>query len=181
MSLTKAPCPACKVVDKYRHVTDVCSGCQRLLREALAARDALEHLEGTELVVTGEPTAHWWEGYYESLPSCCSHNTRDEIRKAYVKLVYLLGTTTDEYVPFDDRRLYSLGKWESSSISMRFKPAALKALRNLDEAIRKSLMETYEYARREGHNILLELARGELSVDEFNQQTLPTSRRRRKR
>jgi len=60
-------------------------------------------------------------------------------------------------------------KWEGCRDLRSMNKDLVPVIRDLYDAIADALIETNEYARREGQNILLSLASGEMSVEGFNE------------
>lgn len=190
------PCPGCGATGEYRLIDQVCNECRRVLK---AARKHEEYVaaalkEGRELVVLPHTGSwHWWPRFYQGKSSTSNENreSRDVLGHALAELSTLVGELTTaqdtrqaSLLTHDGYSIYGVKHsgggdcWQGTSIYDHralylFNPRVAELFRVIYDAIGRSLEFTDADGRRAGNNLLMELANGGLTIDEFNAVYLP--------
>lgn len=194
------PCPGCGATGEYRLVDQVCNECWRVLK---ATRKHEEYIaaalkEGRELVVLPHNGSwHWWPRFYQGNSSTSNENreSRDTLGHALAELSTLVGELTTaqdtrqaSLLTHEGYSIYGVGHrgsrdcWQGTTIYDQsdsngalylFNPRVAELFRVIYDAIGRSLELTDADGRRAGNNLLMELANGGLTIDEFNAVYLP--------
>jgi len=177
----KAPCPGCREVNQYRRKEEVCDSCKKLLEQALALREWETRPDpGIEIIQVPEVT-HGFPGFYagrpRGLPSDSERNDpRSRLQVLMAKLILQVSKplrsdtwTGRQAILTNESKIGRNLRWEGFRDVRSISKVLVPIIRDLYDAIADALIETNEYARREGQNILLSLASGELSVEGFNE------------
>jgi hypothetical protein len=167
MGLTKKPCPGCGEIVQ-REAEKVCWQCRKMLDEAEAAQTRQSREKDTEVVMLP------WR--YYSLPHI-SHAVGhgeprhgDEIQKAIRGIAELLGKPAG----FERGRSVSalVPGQEDYDYDGENTVRLPKGLRDLIERLYTAIMAATDYAYeegcRDGNNLIVRLAKGEVSIEKFN-------------
>lgn len=178
MRKIKAPCPGCGMPDLYRSSDKVCEACARLLKQARTINDWIERGgdKKVELVrVPAENCPHFYPGLYMGLPSWSCEDRRP-LRAAMVRLINLVSEPLKSDCWHEDGAMLTnpgfKEKWEGARELRSMDAQVAQTIRDLYDAIALALVSTYNGAKREGQNVLLNLAAGHISIDDFNEQQL---------
>ena len=149
----------------------VCPECEELIQIGRQARERESESENGTYVWT--ETAHWWPQYYGDY-RFGDGKTQDELADAMFHLVVRLTTLkmNHAYGPSHEPVLEcenTHGGYEGSVLVTA--PTDVRTrLNDLDRAIRKALVAAYAEGKARGRSALLQLAGGELSMADFNNQ-----------
>ena len=175
---TGKPCEGCNTAGT-RLVGQVCGDCERLLKEAKAARDVqAERISKDEVRVWRHhrDVPHWNPGYYEGE---MGHDERDALRAAFTDVIDAISEpalgvpragaaenflTKKSNTAYYEGTAYHGHDYVSALVRVR------DALDALDGAIRQALKSTHNEAYAEGVNLLRQLGRGDLSLTKFDER-----------
>lgn len=181
MPRTRKPCPGCHEEPVLgRDSESVCNDCKKLLQEAIDARARKNRRADTELV--GVPFAAHGFPYIVRLGT----DLNDEVRDAFFALCELLGSQVQGIFVSTNASIVDLSEDRFNHASPRawYLPKGLAAITTrLYDAIIRGSEAAYETGRSEGHQLLIGLATGRTSIDQFNEATVgevANKRRRRK-
>lgn len=202
---TRKPCPGCGGTYD-RPVDKVCEVCERLLRQSHELEEwALEIKAGNndqELVVVAPPHVwHWWPQLYMGSPRGMEHygSAHERLEQVIAKLAVAVSQPVDSTKSTFNRLSYTkTGEkgpgslttkrfselsgyghvWGSTSHHRVIRREVANLIRELYESVAEALIETYDGALKDGHDLILELAAGRLTIDKLNEATLPTEKRR---
>lgn len=170
---TDKPCEGCGKTGG-RPTGENCLECQHLLtfaREVIAEREQKQE--------SGVYLAPWRFNYHTGDGPAY----RGRIAKAMLLLLKALSEPMETFTAGDIPTLLEpLPHWQdnherrSERIRIRHDYAAI--LRELDSTILAQLDSAYTQGYERGRNLLTSLAKGELSVDDFNKATIAADRRR---
>lgn len=191
------PCPGCGATGEYRLVDQVCDDCKRVLKAARTheqyAADLLK--AGKELIaLPASDSKHWWPSFYQGKASASNENhaARKSLAYALAELSTLSGEFTHACkseeknagkLTHEEYSIYGAGcstrecwqgrnTWSGGRLYL-FNPRVAELFRIIYDAIGLSLELTDADGRRAGNNLLMELATGQLSIDEFNAAYVP--------
>lgn len=188
--MTSKPCPGCgKEAPKsyhgrslpWRDEMEVCHDCKTLLEEARTRRKILS--EDTETVIIAVPKetwTHWYPQFYMGLASGQDHEgTREELEMCLIRLIHAASELRlqREYAR-GDFNLWTpplpdgLTRPQGTSEERIMPRLVAEAIRDLYLAISEALKETNQLSLEEGSQLLLSLASGRLTMDDFNQAAL---------
>lgn len=152
------PCPGCGKVKSYRKSTEVCRECGALLRKAKWLEEQLAKLEGDEIIVSYGTYAHWNEYIY-------SHaGIGRDLMGAVFDIAEAASRPAMEY----NSEFPLLGKIEPGGTTYAVMPRPLaEAIRDLYAMLGPSLKAEYEKGKKDGRNLLMRLANGDIAPNEF--------------
>ena len=184
------PCCASAVdeADWYRgrpKKQTVCPDCKELIRLGKDTRRRAS--EAGEAIFKWPKRHHDWPGYYgryhfqhepRSGASNGPYDAGDALRRRMFDLVNTLGRAAEGHAWQSDAPRVLTCEERSCRISpyegellMTMNPKVRETLDALDAAVRKALESAYREGKQRGQNILVNLARNEMTVNEFNRQT----------
>lgn len=174
---TQKPCPGCHKPG-LRDADSVCYECKKKLEEAEMARKQQEQDSGHQIYHV--PGADRFPNYH--IPARFLHeDIRGRMRAISVimeALVYSIGLPVlGRYFPSNNLFYYPKGyrvEYSSRSTYLLFKPETAQAIDQLDTAIQTALEAAYQVGKQDGSRLLMQLADGELTVNEFNKQVEPS-------
>lgn len=193
------PCPGCGATGQYRLVNSVCDKCKVVLEHARKHEEYAADLlkDGKELIALPcSESVHWWPSFYQGSShfSNENHAARKSLAYALAELSTLAGELI--YAPeldengagkltHEEYSIYGTGHstrecwqglhtWSGGRLYL-FNPRVAELFRIIYDSIGLSLSLTDADGRRAGNNLLMELATGELSIDEFNEAYIPPS------
>lgn len=168
MGMTSKPCPGCgepgplKFGGKGRHThrdaDGVCAHCQVLLNEAREARRRVE-AESDMVRVPCPRATHWIKFPWMTDPS---------IHAAFHELANVCGSKGRTMTPLFDVMITDCMCGRNEDITMPKQRA--EALKALYDAICLGMRGAYDQGLERGGSLLLQLADGDLSSDEFNRR-----------
>lgn len=161
MSKTRKPCPGCGET-VYRDADKVCNLCQKILEKA---RDEEEFLKGqTDRVVIGYAERPYWNA------DIYTHSKKgDEIRDRFFDLVK---AAAQPMLYYQTPEFYVLGKMSSYyPVCATMNRMAAEAIRDIYEMLNPILKAEYEAGKKDGHNLLMRLANGDLAPNAFMEKT----------
>jgi hypothetical protein len=175
---TRKPCPGCGE-PYWREVDKVCNACATLIAEAQAERARIAaaannpQFEIASLLST-EPTFYGqWQG---------ANTEHERLREAFRELIFSViaeEELRDHYFSPDQChklfKSYAIGY--SSTTYLAMPPGAAQKLEELKEAIQVYLAVIYQKGVERGQSVILGLAGGDISVNEFNQITTGEKKR----
>lgn len=168
-SLRKKPCPACKAVDPYRPADEICKACAKLIEEAKAAREAARKMGGTELV-----NLPWAAQAMDHIPHSSVPFGEDygrNIRSTIYEMLHLIGVQS----PGEKDKAYSAPSVIGEARSyyeggvVRFPKGLQPLFERLYENIIAATENAYAKGYGDGHHMLVRLAKGEMSTEQFNE------------
>ena len=166
MPKTRKPCPSCKEVTWYRRdVGDICENCKN-------DRKRLEYLEGQFAKINGEsaqvyysPAPHWNQYFH-------THGADDELQRDFYDLAEALITP---YSGEDfEGEINLLGKGSGGSFNNTrgtLRRDAAEAFVRLHQSMQPLLDAVYQAGFRDGNNLLMRLANGDISPNQYLQKT----------
>lgn len=175
----KGPCPGCKT--GQRHPKDsVCSDCKQLMATGAAA---VKKAAGDAAAGTVQPfiwaSTYWCIPYYYGPGVDCSR-----VQAVLFDLVAMVsdmqpeGTAKGEYKQPGDHRTFECWpavieghKYHDWVRVVHMKPKDREVIQALDQVLRDTMAGAYAAGKRDGRNLLLGLASGEVSVGGFNEAT----------
>jgi hypothetical protein len=188
MSRTKRPCPGCGQVKPWRAASEVCADCKVLLDEGRKARERAATVpRGTELAVL--PFAphrlgyipHFWQPFLGE-----RHKSADAvIQQAIFDLASMFG----EQVEWRDVRRsnqqplapVTMDGHGGNNTYWKVPIGLRDILTRLYEAVQAGAKHAYEEGKHDGHSLLIGLATGQTSIEDFNKATIGTELTRRTR
>ncbi len=172
MRASKTPCPGCGQVGKYRPADRVCLDCFKDLLEIEELRAKFKaEAEGAEALLLP-----WAPHYLPYVPHENSRRRNDEqpgIQDSFYALMDHLGKPTggaeiDAACMIEPKRdAFSSGSWAEAKI---YPKGTQKFARNLYDAILRLADASYKEGFERGDNLLANLARGEVTVKDYNAQ-----------
>lgn len=156
------PCPGCKKVALGRAAKDVCQVCEERLEKAERMERILSALSDDEIVVKFARFAHWNEYIYTK--SGAGRNLMDMFQ-----CVALAGSRPSVEFSSEFRLLGSIDSGGTAYAVMSHGLA--EAIRDLRMAVGEALKLEYEQGKADGHNLLMRLASGDLSMNDFSVKT----------
>jgi hypothetical protein len=157
------PCPGCGQVKSWRPASEVCTDCKRLLKRAAWLEEQVSRLGDDEIIVYYGSKPHWNE--YISSQSNIGRDLMDSFFR-------LAEATTRPSLASDSTFGMLLGKVEygGGKYTVTTVPIA-NAIRDLRDLVVKALKSEYLAGKKDGQNLLMQLANGDLSPDKFNQKS----------
>lgn len=192
---TKGPCPACRKGEQHP-TGDICSDCRNLHSAAKKIVEAHNRQQVEAWFQYGE-VYHWNPSYY--LGCEISEEARTRLHKAIDKVVR--AGATAEYRRAREDGLWPVNGWQhlkkmpeplihraeglpdkngsagGGMVLMRF-PLA-EAINELDAAIIGALVSVAAESVEKGSNLIASLARGDLTLDDFNKDVAESVKRLR--
>lgn len=177
MAKTKKPCPGCGEPEEYgyRDADKVCGACQKLLAEAKAARE--QKAADEDLVAYHVPARPWDLPYIGHCGSTSEGEPFSRFREAYHALVDLSGVEHHAAGTFcgatsAGRLLKSRSSSHSAWYPHYLRRASVEPLQQLFAAVESMVANAYAEGKREGEGFIARLATGEVTIQEFNEQTI---------
>lgn len=155
---SKQPCPGCGEVVYGRAVKDVCRKCEILLERAGWMEEQLSKLDGDEIVVSFGKRPHWNEFIYTH--SSTGRNLSDILQRLANAGSRSTLTCNAEFNLLGKIE-YSGGKYVVMSRDLA------EAVRDLRVAVQDALKLEYEQGKKDGQNLLKQLADGDIAVNDF--------------
>lgn len=177
---TKEPCPLCKESHWNRDRNKLCVNC-------LAEIERLRNFE-KETLKTRSPMKLYWVSshpyFFNDESSYFEDGAKDALPDRFCELVTILGETPPtEKTYFDKYAIPLLPRHEKKSHSdlaadrvMSFRTEVADAIQKLYERIEINLGLTHSHGVNEGKNILLQLAKGEMTVKELQAEDMKHAR-----
>lgn len=164
----KKPCPGCGEVDKYRSADKVCSDCHHLIKEALEAREhrkADKTMEARKLpfAAHGLPYIHYMkDGHF-------GDNYGRLVVNGLYELCKLFGEPAGGEAGYDTPPVIAAQESGYEWEIRRFPVGFSKVVEELYTNIVNGAEAGYRDGYRDGQNLLAGLAKGEVSIDKFNE------------
>lgn len=182
---TYEPCHCCGGTLHQRPKDSICSDCKKLVADAQAMRDAVD-----AQAASGEAMPFYTHERDYALPHIPNVGSNDGLKQAFHKLSELVSTPTTERPPM----VRDPGKfarptdkitedkwflWASNNLRSHdwtcqrtFNPAVADAIRTLFLATRDATDKAYKEGHRDGRDLLMQLAAGEITMDKLNDTAL---------
>lgn len=201
--MTRKPCPGCHQPPPWgtywkRPADSVCAACQAYLEWAKQQRSKTVQPNLVEVAVPPLESVHCWPRFY-----CGLAGSHTEVRERLEQLLatlfcqlseevgvldFVSGMTVDgvpEYLlnkgvrdgglewrmflkRFGDRPI------QNASVIRLIRPDVAQTFRDLYDAIADALIETHADSTTEGRNLLLQLASGGITMEDFNRRAART-------
>ena len=162
---TYKPCPGCGE-NNYRPTDDVCSTCRRTLDRARDFSDLQKSLPDGIVIVEYAPRAYWNEHIYTN--GDMDKRLGSKIMEKFFDLAVACSTPTNNH----NAEFELLGKMSSGSREWaQMQRAVAVQIRDLYKLIQQALKNQYEAGKQDGHNLLMRLAQGDLSANEWLEKT----------
>ena len=159
---SKKPCPGCKKIKLGRSANDVCDDCAQLLHKAEWMEKELSPSDN-EIVISFAKRSHW--NKYLFTKAKTGQNLMDIFQR-----IAEAGSqkTTSQSTEF--QLLGKIDGWRSSSDTTYRTMSKLlaEAVQDLRIAVEQALELEYKQGKKDGHNMLIRLADGDLSINDFN-------------
>ena len=176
---THDPWPCCGKDSGYargRAKNTICPDCRKLIW--LGKKTLEQQAAAKQAVFIWVKEEHWWPMYYGPY-DFPDHEMGRRLANAMYALATRIVEDTDAWV-WNDKLEYLLTCGESGRSSythegrkaVSIDPALCEALDELDAAIRESLEGVFKEGQAQGRSIMLQLAAGTLSMEDYNRQTL---------
>lgn len=163
--MTKKPCPGCGKVDRYREADKVCKSCQHLIKRA---KDLQEEEAPRDSVFVRFSAVHHWNEYIYTRGAFAS----EIIMKAFVRLA-LAASVPSLNEAWEDGDLYILGKLSSGSADRYLMNKEIaEAIKDLRFIAQDLIDSVYKKGKEDGHNLLMRLASGDISPNEYLKKTM---------
>lgn len=140
--------------------------------------------EVVQIVLPPSHSTHWWPTFYmgadHNIHGIDPQPARQRLCEIMARLHYACSEPAgdEKYAPRGEvltsarwRKRNHSNHWEGLKQKRLMTPEQVQLWRDLYDAIDEVIVTTFKNAKRSGHNVLLALATGELSVDKFNQAT----------
>jgi hypothetical protein len=173
--LTTKPCHGCQQ-EGLRPIDRVCDQCQRLLEEALAAREQQAKEDGHQ--VYRVPVRFPWYATGAGYVTQASRAVLDTLRQTFSALVHSVGLPTlgGSFAWGTTPKLFSVSEYrvEYSSYDnhLFLKVPTAEAIDHLDQAIDVAIRAAYQAGKEDGANLLGQLADGSITVGMFNERVM---------
>jgi hypothetical protein len=179
---TFKPCPGCGE-SGYRSVNKVCKACEGLINagKAVKAEEEAKAEKGKVFRLSKE-----WPGIYN--PGSTAENRRaiekawEDLARAAMKPIKTTRRAYDEGItplPPASRSVHYCSFEEGASLwtgSQRLADSITK----LDQVVRDAILEAYHEGKIEGSNMLMALAKGEVSIADLTEAQIEAGRRKRR-
>jgi hypothetical protein len=162
MPKTKKPCPACKNVEPSRGADEICYRCEDLLKTARLLSEQQEREFPAVRLVPEQP--HW-------LPRIWRSEADREAQEAFLAVCRMIG----KHLPKQHAKpLISKqeSSWSSDTNIYAFQEGIPEMLDRLYNALTKIPDAAYREGKRDGRNLLVRIAEGELSIEDINKVTM---------
>lgn len=161
-------CPGCQQERRFRKADGICGTCKSLLADAWKLRET----ETPEM-------KHYqvWGWYY--LPS----RTNSEVGTALMAVCRAAGNRVPEAHYYDSKKREGIvGKDPEAAGTAEYilSTAFVEAVRKLHDAADEALVAEYQRGFSEGSNLLQQLAKGEVSVKDFEERLERPFKKRKK-
>ncbi len=169
MGHTTKPCPGCGEINSARGAKDICSGCKMLIEEAKATRARMEQKIDTGIFKI--PYA------YYTLPYI-AHCRREPIQNLFQELILGVGEISSD-AEYNASPLIEKSETDYGQEHRRRFPLAFREHANeLYKAIQHATKEAYQTGYEDGQKLLVQLARGEVSLDTYREESGELARRK---
>ena len=165
---TRKPCPGCGSV-YWRDADKVCANCAVLIKEALAAREKVKQETDADgyvnILIPRRFKLPWYNDY--------DRDVRNGIEQAFYDLALQLGRKTVSYShPMPVLYGQELGYEDSHRSEVRnMEKSVVDLLKNLAVRTVAYASDCFNAGKRAGSSLLLNLAGGNVSVDDFNDES----------
>jgi len=157
------PCPGCGQIGCYRKSNEVCNDCKLKIKRSEFLEKELTKLTDDEIIVTFGRASHW--NKYLHTHSGAGRNLMDIFQRIAESASRESMIKKSDYV--------LLGKIDSFAEQYSVMPKKLAdAIKDLRIDVEKAIEEEYKCGKKDGQNLLHQLASGDLSVNDFNERTL---------
>ena len=175
---THDPWPCCGKESGYargREKNTICPNCQKLIKLGKATLDRQTTARQEVYLWSRQP--NWWPRYYGPY-DFPDHVMRDRLGDAMYAVATLVSENAEQS-PWTKNLEHLLSCGERGSRyhyegkkTVSIDPALRNALDELDNAIRAALEGVFSEGQTQGRSIMLQLASGKLSMDDYNKQSL---------
>lgn len=158
---SKKPCPGCGQVKGGRSASKVCRECEVLLERAGWMEEQLAELDEDEIVVSFGKGAHWNQYIY----------TRSDTGRDLVDIFQRIANAGSRPALTYKAKFNLLGVIDAfgEKCVVMTEPLA-EAIRDLRIAVQDALKLEYEQGKKDGQNLLRQLADGDISINDFNKE-----------
>lgn len=155
------PCPGCGRIVEYRKSDKVCQDCESKLKRVEFLEQQLSKLSQEEIVVAVGQCAHW-NAYLYAHSAGYGRKLMDVFQRVADAGSRASMTRNAEYS--------LLGKIDSFGEKYIVMPRALAdAVRELRTEVQNAMKAEYEKGKTDGHSVLMRLANGDLSMNDFDE------------
>ena len=170
------PCPGCAQVKEWRPAAEVCGDCKITLARATWLEEQLALSASDVLVVYGKHS----HGNQYLRSQAHMPGGRESAGRVLMEHFQKLARAASRPAPKtsdlqDGTHIEILGKPNSGGYAVSVEgvmPESLAtAIRDLRQAVEEALAAEYAQGKRDGHNLLLRLAEGDISATDFNAKT----------
>lgn len=169
MRAQKNPCPECGEIDIFRKTGEICRECKRLINLARMIEDEQKKLEEDSVFVRFSDTYHWNEYIHTKGREYRSEDPRKVLTRLAISVSKLVISPE-----WRQEALYVLGKRDPSSGSGKvwiMKRETAEAIQDLREMIPELIDSAYAQGKKDGSNLLLRLASGDMAPNEWIEKT----------
>jgi len=159
---SKKPCPGCKEVEHYRPANEVCSECARLLKEAAWMEERLNKMADDEIVVMYGERYHWNKYIY----------SRASVSRDLMKIFQRLAEAASRPTTKRSSEVQLLGDIDPFAQKyVIINKLLAETIIDLRREVQVALELEYKQGKKDGTSLLMGLADGSLSAQDFNDRT----------
>ncbi len=156
---TKKPCPGCGQIIK-RSANSVCPTCRRILDRAATRKQAMEHMQTHYQVCTISDPAYW---FYPYLPRLLNK----QIGELFLQLTARPELNDLFFTMHYPERLPEYNDTARKPYHRLLDPETAYAVSAVHTVLQEALRDVYKKGVAHGQQALQQLARGELTLQEF--------------
>ena len=158
---SKKPCPGCGKIRPDRPAKEVCAHCKRLIERATWLETELSKVGNDEIIV------RYGIRYYQNEYI----HTHSDSGRTLMRLFQSIAVSGSRISTSTDAEFELLGKIDNYGFGGSYavmSRSLAEAIRDLRIAVVSALKSEYEEGKKDGHNLLVRLASGELSMSDFD-------------
>lgn len=166
MRRIKAPCPGCGDTDLYREKDKVCPECSRLLGRVKEIEKKEKSGENNLIGVRFGERYHWNQYIYTR-----GDFESEKIVSAFHRLALASSVHSLNSEANFNEDIILLGKIEGGAVRFLMNKEIAESIRDLRNMIQPLIDSAYARGKEDGHNLLMRLASGDLSPNEYLKNT----------
>lgn len=163
--MSSKPCPGCGEVNRHRKADELCWECKETLKFAKKLQEEFALVpDNKTVVVYGERP--YWNGYFY-----CHDAKGDCGRLLQQVFLDLVKSIVVPYTGSTEKVTLLLGKIDGLGQRGMMSTRTAEAIVALHKAIQPVLDAVYEAGKKDGSNLLMRLATGDIATNEFLEET----------
>lgn len=163
---TRKPCPGCGE-SSYREVNSVCVSCEQALKQYWKVNEAIKEQNSNLIYVGYAPAAHWNSYIHAQGKDEEGERYGSIIRDRFFNMLELLATPSMVHATPE---FTLMGKTESGTKTVLLPRPLAEAIKNLWDILRPAFKAEYETGKKDGKNLLMGLAKGEISPNDWMEE-----------